>query len=208
LRDLEVSLALKRKVLPPDHPDIAISLISMADSQEELGDFAAALRWTEQGLDLYRRAYGAGSPLLGHPLSNRGELLNRLGRNEEAERDLRESVERWSGWLGPAHPWMGYPLTALGKTLIDLRRPREAVPVLERALRIRDGSEPNQELVAETRFALAHARFEAGENRSGALALAESARDAYRKIPGQAKHAREVEAWLAANAAAKRPGSP
>ena len=88
-------------------------------------------------------------------------------------------------------------MTALGKTLLLEGRAREAAPVLERALRIREKSEPNAEMVAETRFALARARWELGQDRSGALTLAGTARDTYRKMPGEAKHAAEVDAWLA-----------
>jgi hypothetical protein len=114
----------------------------------------------------------------------------------EAERDLRETVDLSGQWVGADHPFTAYPLTALGKTLIAERRSREAIPILERALRIRERSEPNAELVAETRFALARARWESGPDRAGALSLAEAARDGYRKMPEQAKHAAEVDAWL------------
>ena len=199
--DLQLALSLKQKVLPPDHPDIAISLLAIAAVQNELGDHAAALIAAKKAVEIYQNAYGKESPLVAHPLGDRGESYELLGRYPEAERDLREAAELSGQWVGPDHPWTAYPLTALGKTLNLERRFREATSVLERALRIREKSELNPELVAETRFALAQARWELGQNRPGALVLAETARDAYRKIPAQAKHAAEVESWLAGKTA-------
>jgi tetratricopeptide (TPR) repeat protein/tRNA A-37 threonylcarbamoyl transferase component Bud32 len=201
--DLELALSLKRKVLAPDHPDIARSLLAIAVVQNERGEHDAALVAADKAVEIYRNAYGKESPLVAHPLGDRGESYELLGRYAEAERDLREAADLSGQWVGPEHPWTAYPLTALGKTLIFEHRLREATTVLERALRIREKSELNAELVAETRFALARARWELGENRSGAIALAENARDAYRKMPQETKHAGEVEAWLAGKAATK-----
>ena len=201
LADLQRALSLKQKVLSPDHPDIAISLLSIAAVQNELGDHSAALIAADQAVAIYENAYGKESPLVAHPLGDRGESYELLGRYAEAERDLRRTVDLSGQWVGPDHPWTAYPLTALGKTLILEHRLREATPVLERALRIREKSEPNAELVAETRFALARARWELGEDRAGALSLAQAARDTYRKMPEQAKHATEVDAWLAGKSA-------
>jgi hypothetical protein len=63
--------------------------------------------------------------------------------------------------------------------------------------------------VAETRFALARARWEANQDRRGARTAAEAARDAFRKLPGPTKQAAEIDDWLAqhliADDAAARP---
>jgi eukaryotic-like serine/threonine-protein kinase len=201
LSDYQQALALKQKVLAPDHSDIAISLIAIATEHNALGNHAAALAASDRALEIFRDAYGSSSPQLGFPLGNRGESYELLGRYPEAERDLRKAVDLSAQWVGPDHPWTAYPLTALGKTLLLEHRLGEATAFLERALRIREKSEPNAELVAETRFALAQARWELGTHRGDALALAGSARDAYRKMPAQAKHAAEVDAWLAGKSA-------
>jgi len=197
LSDLALALSLKQKVLAPDHPDIAMSLLAIAAVQNELGDHGAALVAADKAVEIYEKAYGKESPLVAHPLGDRGESYELLGRYPEAERDLRRTVDLSEQWVGPDHPWTAYPLTALGKTLLLEQRPREALPTLERALRIREKSEPNKELVAETRFALAQTRWALGQDRTGAILLAEAARDSYRKMPEQAKHAAEVDAWLA-----------
>jgi eukaryotic-like serine/threonine-protein kinase len=205
LADFEQALVLKQKALVSNHPDIALSLLSIAAVDNDLGNHAAALVAAVKAVDIFQNAYGSNSPQVAFPLGNRGESYELLGRYPEAERDLRRAVELSGQWVGPDHPWTAYPLTALGKTLLLEHHFREAAPVLERALRIREKSEPNAEMVAETRFALARTRWELGQDRSAALTLAQSARDAYRKMPGEARHAADVDAWLAGKSASQGP---
>ncbi|HMF40113.1 MAG TPA: tetratricopeptide repeat protein [Polyangia bacterium] len=199
LADLRWALALKQKILRPDDSDLARSWASIGSTLIEMGDIAGALDAYQKQLEVLRSAHGPSSPLLGHALGNRGEALALLGRHAEAEKDLRESLVHWAQMVPPDHPWIAYPLTALGKSLIASGRAREAVPILERAVRIRERGEPNRDMVAESRFALARARWEAGGDRDAARTLAVTARDGYRELPGQAKHAAEIDGWLAAH---------
>jgi tetratricopeptide (TPR) repeat protein len=194
---LDRALSLKRAVLPPNHPDIANTLFTVANVRNEIGDHKAALAAANQAVEIFQKAYGVESPLVGNPLGTRGETLTFLGRYADAERDLRLAIDLSTAWVGADHPWTAYPLTALGKTLIGERRWSAAISVLERALHVRESSEPNPELVAETRFALARARWEAGKDRAEARALATAARDAYRNLSEHGKQVGEIEAWLA-----------
>jgi tetratricopeptide (TPR) repeat protein len=141
---------------------------------------------------------------MGHPLGVRGEALGLLARYAEAERDLRSAVRLSSEWVGADHPWTAYDLTALGKTLIAEGHGLEAVSVLKHALRIRESSEPNAELVAETRFALARATWDLGQDRAAAQLLARSARDTYRARSGHDREIAAIDTWLAA----RSPGRP
>ena len=199
LSDFEQAVSLKRKVLPADHPDIAISLISIATVQNELGDHKAALVTADKAVEIYRNAYGSESSQVAQALANRGESYELLGRYPEAEHDLRATVDLSAQWVGPDHPWTAIALTALGKTLTLEHHSREAMPILERALRIREKSEPYTELVAETQFALAQARWESGYNRASALHLADAARTTYSDMPNHAKEVAEIDAWFRDN---------
>jgi len=195
--EFELALALKERALPSNHPDIAISLRSIALTQLEMGEGTQALSTAERALAIDRAAYGSGSPLLWGTVDDRGEAFEFLHRYEEAEDDLRSSVDLVTALVGADHPWTAYPLTALGKTFLAQGRYREALPVLEKAHRIRERSEPSPDNVAETRFALARAHWALHRDRPGALTLAIAARDTYRTLPGQEKRADEIEEWLA-----------
>jgi tetratricopeptide (TPR) repeat protein len=205
IRDFELALSLKRKSLPPNHPDIAISLDSIAEMRIEIGGGEPALVAAEEAVDICRTAYGSTSPILWSVLWSRGKVFEFLHRDDKAEGDLRLSVDSSIALFGEDHPWIAGPLTELGKIFIAEGKHGEALEVLEKALRLRDGREPNEEDVAETRFALAQARWALNRDRSGALTLAISARDAYRSLPGHKKRADEVDAWLANKPTADGP---
>jgi tRNA A-37 threonylcarbamoyl transferase component Bud32 len=191
--------ALKRKVLPPGHPDIANSMNSEAEALASLGHLDEALRINERILAIFSTAYGPAATEVAYTLSNRGEYLVGLGRAGEALAPLREALAAWQAQIGPDHQFLAFPLTATGRALLALRRAAEAVPPLERAVKLREAREPDQLLVAESRFALAQALAAAGNpagDRTRAHTLAVAARDAYDRA-GAAKQRATVEAWLA-----------
>jgi hypothetical protein len=164
-RDPKTSLALyrtaaaiKQRVLPSDHPDIALTQNSIAEELHQLGRDDEALAVNASAHATFVRAYGPASLDAALTLSNRGEYLLGVGRAREAVPALREAAQRWAAHVGPEHANLGYPLTALGRALEVTGHPDEAVVVLSRALHLREAGEPNAALVAETRAALAHAR--------------------------------------------------
>jgi tetratricopeptide (TPR) repeat protein len=58
----EEALAVYRRVLPADHPDIAKAMVALANSRSELGRFTEALDLREQALAVYRRVLPADHP--------------------------------------------------------------------------------------------------------------------------------------------------
>jgi eukaryotic-like serine/threonine-protein kinase len=193
------AIALKEKTLPPDSPDMAASLTWEAWLLHRRGDDRAALAINDRGQDMVARAYGAGSPSIAVILNNRGEYLVALARLDEAIAAYRGALARFEPQLGPEHHFLGHPLTGLGLAHLAADRPAEALPPLERALRLREAHEPDPILVADTRFALGRALWSAGADRSRARRLAEQARDAYLRDGARAASAAEVSTWLRAH---------
>ena len=58
----EQALAICRKSLPPDHPDIAASLNNLGMVQCELREYAAAKQSHEQALAICRKSLPPGPP--------------------------------------------------------------------------------------------------------------------------------------------------
>jgi tetratricopeptide (TPR) repeat protein len=196
LTDFEAGLAIKRRILPPDHPDIGIAVEAIANLQSDR-DPRRALERIREARAIFEKAYGDASPLLARTLGSLGEIEHKLGDNVAAEADLRASLDRYRGYLAADHPWVAYPLTALGLVLLAEGRTSEAIPHLERALWIRQKSEPNRALVADTSFALAHALRDGNADRTRARELASSALAIYRAQSDGTTHASEVSRWLA-----------
>ena len=92
---------------------------------------------------------------------------------------------------------VGAKATALD-VLVALGRPEEAIPILERALALRETTPDVHSEIAESRFALARALWIAKADRARSLRLAKRARDAYAAIgDGMEEELAEVKAWLA-----------
>ncbi len=207
-RDFDLALSLKRKALPPNHPDIAITLCSLGYFHAEMGEGESALVAAQAAVDIYRAAYGSQSPLLWQVLDDRGVALRILDRYAESEGDLRSALAAVETLVGTDHLWTADPLTELGKTLVAEGKCQEATALLERALQIRERGDPSSPDLADTRFALARARWACNQERSKARALALAARDAYRPLPGFKRRADEVDAWLANTSTPKAEAKP
>jgi len=197
--DIREAIRLKERIGGRDHPDVAHSLLSLAEIYARRGEFAAALTPIDRAREIFDHSYGPGSPMSAETLSNRCEYLNGLRRYAEALQSCQLASHIYAATVGENHPWSAYALTAAGIAHIGLGRPNEAVPELRRALDIRERSDPMRDVRAETRFALARALWDSGDRAAG-HAAGEAARAEYAKIPKAERERRAVDAWLAAHA--------
>jgi serine/threonine protein kinase/tetratricopeptide (TPR) repeat protein len=195
----EEAVRLKEKELGSDHPDVAVSLGNAALADVELGKFPEALAASERAVVIYERHGDPDTWTLGGAYSIRGESLAKLGKREEAAADFRRALQI----LEPAtqadavtHSELATALHRFGSLRLDQQQPESAVPMLERALEIRQRSEIDQTLVAETRFLLARALWDSGGSRTRARSLATNARKDFEARRSQRVHA--VDAWLSA----------
>ena len=75
----EQALAIRRKSLPPDHPDIAQSLNNLGKVQSELREYAAAKQSHEQALASRRKSLPPGpTPISPTSLNNLGDVQRRV----------------------------------------------------------------------------------------------------------------------------------
>ena len=95
-------------------------------------------------------------------------------------------------------------LVALGVSWLERGQPSLAVPPLERALRVREGSplEPGQ--LGQMRFALARALAQTRGAPARVTALATGARTSYEASPRYAPQRAQIDKWLET----RRPGKP
>ena len=167
----------------------------------EIGDHAGALAATTSSLDIFRQAFGDDNPLLGHPLSNRGEVLAALGRHREAQRDLRTRSSRWSALVGPDHRWVALPADRAGQGP-GRRQPSRRSDRAARARRAHPRARRAQSRAWWPRASLrSRARAgKAGGDRARRGRWRSRRATATASSPRSAKQAAEIDAWLAANA--------
>jgi tetratricopeptide (TPR) repeat protein len=197
------AVALKRKLLPPDHPDIGRSLQSEANFLHLQGDFTAALKVNDEAIRIFTSAYGPRSAKTASAVSNGAEYEVGLGRAAEALPHFREALPVLEAQLGADNQVLGHPLTGLGHALLALGQMGEARATLERAMRIRDAREPDPVLRGETRFALAQALW-ATDQGDRARELAEKARQEYQQAGRRDADVQTISRWLEEHPASKK----
>ena len=98
-------------------------------------------------------------------LTSLGRVAQVEGKLEEARGDYARALAIREKVLGPEHPEVAYALIRLGEVAMAAGEAGEAIGVLERALRIREASGRDPLNLAEARFALARALWEASVSR-------------------------------------------
>jgi serine/threonine-protein kinase len=134
----ERALALREKVLGPDHPDVASTLNNLGLALQAMGDFQEAVATQERALALRERVLGPDHPDVAQSLSNLGFALDVTGDYarsvaiHERALALREKV------LGPDHPDVALSLDNLAVALSKTGDLPQALAAEERALALRE----------------------------------------------------------------------
>jgi tetratricopeptide (TPR) repeat protein len=192
------ALQVAEASLSPDDPDVARPLGNLAVALSAAGRPAEGLGYNTRAGAILRRALGPGHPeVVMQAMSNRGEILNALGRYAEARELFTAALAAWAKELPPDHPNFGDSLTGLGQSYLGEGNPERAVAPLERALPIREKDNADPSPSAETRFLLARALWDSSRDHPRAVSLAHAAREAYGARPWWRDKVVVVDQWLA-----------
>jgi CHAT domain-containing protein/tetratricopeptide (TPR) repeat protein len=132
----ERALAIRQKVLGPEHPDIASSLNNLGALLARMGDLAAARSCYERALAIYKLALGPGHPDTASCLNNLGMLLRGMGDLGGARHCCERALAIREKALGPDRPDTADSLNNLGYLLATTGDLPGARPYYERALSI------------------------------------------------------------------------
>ncbi|MFW5973065.1 MAG: tetratricopeptide repeat protein, partial [Bacteroidota bacterium] len=134
---LQRALVLRRKARGDDHPDVGRSLHALGVNAEQLGRYEAAASLNEAAAAVFR-IYGEAQALaLARALHSLAHANMRLHRLDDAERQIRESLEIKRRMLGEVHEEVPYGLNILGDVYNYQGRYEEAESVLREVLEIR-----------------------------------------------------------------------
>jgi tetratricopeptide (TPR) repeat protein len=130
------ALAIREKVLGPEHPDTAASLTSLANLLHGQGDLAGACRLHERALAIFEKALGPEHPKTATGLDNLATLLRDQGDFAGARPLHERALAIREKTLGPE--LTATSLTSLAMLLQDEGDFAGARPLFERALGIRE----------------------------------------------------------------------
>jgi serine/threonine-protein kinase len=153
---LRQALDLRRSHLPPDHPEIADSLMHLAELHLARAELEPAEALFREALEARVERHGRSHPVVAESLEGLGRVLRKAQRFEEAEAALREAVEITRPAVDEGDPRAANALMSLA-TLRSFRGdPGEAESLTREALAIRLASlGESHPAVAESREELA-----------------------------------------------------
>jgi tetratricopeptide (TPR) repeat protein len=193
----ERALALKERVLGPDHLEMAITLSNLSCALAKLRSFDRALTASRRAGAIYERWLSPRSPVMANYLSNHGDVLLAAGLVDEARTAYARSLEI----MGAAD--RGFvPLAVIQSTrgLADVAFKRgavtEALAGYERALGLAEKVRRNSRELADLRFQIAGVLDLDPRTSARAVQLARQALATYAQRDAFETRRREVEAWL------------
>ncbi len=135
---IERSLAIRERVLGPDHEEVAACLKSLGTLAVQRGDAAGARPLLERALAAWERALGPDDPQLARALSDLGRLLIEAGDLERARELFRRAADLRSRALGDGHPLVALSLVDLAALAEERGDDEEAAGLYQRALAIEE----------------------------------------------------------------------
>jgi tetratricopeptide (TPR) repeat protein len=165
---LEEAVRIREKSLPEDHPDRASSLAMLGLALGERKRFDESLPRLERALQLTVAQLGADSIDAGELHHALASVLSEKKDAEAQLRHARRAFEIWEARLGPTHPKLLFGVTGVADALLNAGRPREALPYLDRGMRISLEGDFDRRAASFIRFYMARAVWDSGGNRRAA----------------------------------------
>jgi tetratricopeptide (TPR) repeat protein len=132
------ALAIREKVLGPEHPDVATSLNNLAMLYKNQGRYAKAEPLYQRALAIREKALGPEHPDVAASLRGLALLYRDQGQYAKAEPLYERALKIWKEALGPEHPDVALGLNGLAGLYKDLGQYAKAEPLYHRALAIRE----------------------------------------------------------------------
>jgi len=193
---LRASLAAKERVYGPDHPEVAEALSNLGSLEFRLEHPDAARTMIERALEIRERRLGPDHSDLANPLANLAQIALEGGDLVRAEALARRARTIAEATLGADSSSLALPLYTLSVIELERRKPGAALALLDRVAELHRAEAPQNQILADYRFARARALQATGGDPAEARVLAEQARD-YFSATNQRGRLAVVAAWLA-----------
>lgn len=160
----ESALAIRERVLGPDHPDVATVLGGLAEIYRASGNYEKPGPLFERALAINEKALGPDQPDLAISLNNLAEFYRIQGEYEKAEPLYQRALAIFEKSKGPDHPFFATSLTNLAEFYKAKGDYPKAKPLYLRALAIREKALGRNHLdVADSLKGLALLCYEMGD---------------------------------------------
>ena len=132
------ALAIREKVLGPEHRDVATSLNNLAALYHNQGKYAAAEPLYRRALAIDEKALGANHPGVATDLNNLALLYKHEGKYAQAEPLYQRALAIDEKALGANHPGVATDLNNLAVLYSEQGEYAQGEPLFQRALAVRE----------------------------------------------------------------------
>ncbi|MCA9649203.1 MAG: tetratricopeptide repeat protein [Myxococcales bacterium] len=194
-------LEILEKTLGEDDPLVSLVLINTGHLAHERGDPDAAMADYERALAILGKTVGLEHPQAATVFGNMAAIHEERGQLDLARDELRRATAIRRDKLGPTHPDTAFSLRSLGRVQLARGEAAAAIEPLTEAQAAFESMEDHADALELTRFELARARWELGDDRGQARAQVLRARAALRGLEGDDHEGEleEIEQWLRAH---------
>lgn len=140
IAEFQQSLAIREKILGPDHIDTALSLNNLAVLYETLGQYDHSLPLKLRALAINEKVLGLDHIITALSLSNLAQLYGTLGQYDQALLLYQRALAIRERTLGPEHIATAHSLNDLAELYETLGQYDKALPLFQRALAINEKS--------------------------------------------------------------------
>jgi len=172
-------LAVRRKLLGPDHDDIASSLFTLGETLTSAGQLTEAEALLRESVAMHARLKVLPQAELAWTLNGLAWNLSEQGRHEESERTYRESLDVFMKAPDAAPANRTFALDGIAEQLLALRQFDQAERQLRESLAVRQATGARPGDLAWSQTALGGLLCERGKVDEGAP-LAQAALEARR----------------------------
>ncbi|NGX60019.1 MAG: Photosystem I assembly protein Ycf3 [Chlamydiae bacterium] len=164
----EKALAILQEALDPNHPDIAMSLLSIGRCLNEQGKYKTALEKFEQALELQNDSLAPDHPVFAHIFNNIGLYFFQQRKFKNALKKFEQALEIQKKSLEPNHPILATLHGNIGCCLSSLGKTEKATEKFQESLKIRKTSlDPNHPDIAYSLKYIGESLTEQGKTKEG-----------------------------------------
>jgi tetratricopeptide (TPR) repeat protein len=145
----EETLAARKRVLPPDHPDTLLSMTNLVKRYWALDRHPEALKLGEETLAARKRVLGADHPSTLLSMNNLAIIHADLGRHPEALKLHEETLAARKRALPADHADTLVSMWGVAESLVKLNRGAEALPIIDECVARAAGKVVDPQLIPE-----------------------------------------------------------
>jgi len=132
----EKSLEIRKKTLPANHPDLAISYNNIGLVYDNMGEYSKALEYHEKSLEISKKSVPENYPDLTTSYNNIGLVYDNMGEYSKALEYYEKSLEIRKKTLPANHPDLAMSYNNIGWVYRNKTDYKKALDYYERALDI------------------------------------------------------------------------